>query len=105
MTFQLEAGQLLVVLDPLAKSITCLESSHSTASDVYLFWMAIMATYHDIFNNNVWRLPEYVIESVRRIVNYRYNEMVTGPQKDIYVTAFFLNPSKHNSFDVCAKLC
>ncbi|KDQ16586.1 hypothetical protein BOTBODRAFT_107033 [Botryobasidium botryosum FD-172 SS1] len=84
---------LVSVLDPLAKAITCLESSHSTASDVYVFWIAIMATYQcDIFKDNSWGLPENVIEEIHRIINYRYNEMMTGPGKEVYITAFFLDP-------------
>ncbi|KAG1743283.1 uncharacterized protein EDB91DRAFT_1081218 [Suillus paluster] len=41
------------VLAPIAKAITCLESTHSTVSDVYLFWFAVTVTIHQIITKDI----------------------------------------------------
>ncbi|KAG0701297.1 ribonuclease H-like domain-containing protein [Suillus ampliporus] len=46
------------VLAPIAKAITCLESTHSTVSDVYLFWLAVTATIHQIITEDITGLPD-----------------------------------------------
>ena len=44
--FEMDLNQYLAIETPIAKSITCLESSHSTVSMVYLFFLAVTATIH-----------------------------------------------------------
>lgn len=50
--FTEQLRQFVAVLEPLARSIKCLESNHSTAADVYHFWLAVLARYHELFNGN-----------------------------------------------------
>jgi hypothetical protein len=92
-TEQLE--QFVAVLEPLARSIKCLESSHSTAADVYHFWLAVLARYQERFEaNNTLQgigLPESVIEDIKSIVNGRHSEMFQGETQQVYLTAFFLD--------------
>jgi hypothetical protein len=56
--------QLLLVIDPTAKSIKCLESSYSTIADIYLFWLAIMASLEYLIKNDKLALPMPVIEKI-----------------------------------------
>ncbi|KDN38659.1 hypothetical protein RSAG8_09334, partial [Rhizoctonia solani AG-8 WAC10335] len=50
--FTAELHQLCTILEPFACSIKCLESSHSTPADVYIFWLAIIARLHELFKHN-----------------------------------------------------
>jgi hypothetical protein len=88
--------QLVLILEPLARACKCLESAKATVGDVYLFWLAVLATFEQLFldNNDVdgLQLPESVIDQVRRIVNARWQELTTGPSKNVYMATFFLDP-------------
>lgn len=90
--FEVELRQLLTVLAPIAKAITCLESTHSTVSDVYLFWLAVTATIHQIITEDITGLPTEVTEKIRRAVNYRFDQMVNDAPCDVYLTGFLLDP-------------
>ncbi|KZV79764.1 hypothetical protein EXIGLDRAFT_846239 [Exidia glandulosa HHB12029] len=65
-TYELELRQLVAILTPLNKSLKCLESSRSTLADVYLFWLAAMATLSDIFtdHNDELHMPPDVIDDI-----------------------------------------
>ena len=89
--------KLLDVIAPFAKSIKCLESSHSTAADVYLFWLAIMAHLEDLFRKTPYTLPNHVKEQIRAISNRRFDGMINHAPTDVYIAAFFLDPSKSNN--------
>lgn len=43
-SFENSLQQLVLILEPLARACKCLESSKATAGDVYLFWLAVLAT-------------------------------------------------------------
>lgn len=90
--FELKLRKLLEVIGPFAKAIKCLESTHSTAADVYLFWLAIVAQLDHLFRENKVLLPDHVKEDVRAITNRRFNGMLNKTSSDIYLTAFFLDP-------------
>jgi hypothetical protein len=92
--FEVELRQLLTVLAPIAKAITCLESTHSTVSDVYLFWLAVTATIHQIITEDITGLPTEVTEEIQRAVNYRFDQMVNDAPSDVYFTGFLLDPCK-----------
>lgn len=106
-TFKEECTQLTRILEPIARACKCLESSEATLADVYLFWLAVLATYEKIISNNGnidgLRLPNSVIEDIRKIVNARWDQAVGGPNKGIYLTALFLDPRK-SSFGACSLL-
>ncbi|KZW01720.1 hypothetical protein EXIGLDRAFT_760625 [Exidia glandulosa HHB12029] len=91
-TYELQLRQLVAVLTPLAKALKCLESSRSTLADVYLFWLAAMATTSDIFtdHNNELHLPEDVIADIRRIINRRFVALVDS--NPVYKAGLFLHP-------------
>lgn len=90
--FYCSLQQLTALLAPIAKSITCLESTHSTVSDVYLFWLAVTAEIHKMLSDD--GLPNSVKEFIRRTVNYRFNQMVNDAPSDVYITGFILDPRK-----------
>ncbi|KII84265.1 hypothetical protein PLICRDRAFT_358654 [Plicaturopsis crispa FD-325 SS-3] len=90
--FEHDLEQLLMVIGPIAKSIKCLESSHSTVADVYLFWLAIMASIESLIVEDKLDLPNPVIEHIRRLCNYRFDKMINQAPSDIFITGFFLVP-------------
>lgn len=97
--YELQLQQLCAILTPIAHSIKCLESTQSTAADVYLFWLAIMATLNEVFRVNEIGLSATVTQQIRGIVNFRYSEMIDGPGKEVYLVAFFLDPREYFRFD------
>lgn len=88
--------QMVKILEPFARAVKCLESTQSTVADVYLFWLAVVATLHDYFCNNAnadgLQLPEEVIDDIRQIVNHRWREMTEKAGKGVYVAGLFLDP-------------
>lgn len=84
--------QLLLVIGPIAKSIKCLEASHSTVADIYMFWLAIMATLEDHITSDKLGLPLHVLEQIRRLCNWRFDYMINKAPSDIFITGFFLVP-------------
>ncbi|KAL5536596.1 hypothetical protein ACEPAF_419 [Sanghuangporus sanghuang] len=88
--FECGLEELTAVLAPIAKVISCLESSHSTVSDVYYFWLAVAAETHQVLAEKY--LPNQLKELIRRAVNYRFNQMVNQAPSDAYVCGFLLDP-------------
>src|SRR5436190_5155818 len=91
---QLELGlvKLLEVIGPIAKAIKCLESTHSTPADVYLFWLAVMAQLEEVFCENKVPLPADVKAKIRAVLNRRFDGMINNAPTDVYLSAFFLDP-------------
>src|SRR3978361_1618438 len=95
--FETAASQFVQILEPLARACKCLESSKSTVSDVYVFWLGVLATYENLFCRNDdqlsgLRLPSEVLESIRQIVNARWSEFIDGSGQTIYLAGLFLDP-------------
>ncbi|KAH9936738.1 uncharacterized protein BXZ73DRAFT_45046 [Epithele typhae] len=103
-TFIADLSMLLSILGPIAKAIECLESAHSTLADVFMFWLAVMASY-DTFLADTSRsadLSDETKDEIRRILNYRWKQMIEPPLNtskgdhtqgtSVYVAAFVLHP-------------
>ncbi|KAG8750264.1 hypothetical protein FRC12_012964 [Ceratobasidium sp. 428] len=92
--FKTELLQLEKVLEPLAKAIKCLESGYSNPSDVFLFYLGILSTYRQLFDDNDAELclPRDVITSIISIICARYFSMVLAAGQEVYLAAFFLHP-------------
>jgi len=95
-TFKETSRQLTKLLEPIARSIKCLESALTTPADVYLFLLATLASYEDIFlrNDDIdgLSLPENVMRDVHKIINARWREVTHGDNKVVYLATFFLDP-------------
>lgn len=93
--FRLHLRQMLAVTVPISKAIKCLESPHCNPGDTYKFWLAIMATMADLFENNDdgLGLPDSVIASIRRILNMRYKQMLEGSSGILIKAALFVDPA------------
>ncbi|ETW75127.1 hypothetical protein HETIRDRAFT_164715 [Heterobasidion irregulare TC 32-1] len=89
-----ELHQMVSVLAPIAKALKCLKAIDSTPANVYLYWLAVMASFLNLFkkNNEDIELPLDVVEDIQHIVNRRYQEMIKGPGKLVYLAMFFLYP-------------
>lgn len=91
--------QEVAILKPLAQSVKCLESSASTPADVGLFWLAFQAALKDIFMDSDKRsepmLTEDTISDIRGIVNSRFDEMLQGPDRRVYLSTLFLDPREY----------
>lgn len=94
MAFELELTKIISVLGPFAKAIECLEHSHCTAADVFLYWLAIQSQLQYLFEENRVGLPASAIEDIRAIANRRFDEMINESPNDVYLTAFYLDPRK-----------
>lgn len=94
--------QLHLMLQPLARAVVCLESTASTPGDVYHLWIAVQATLHDLFLGSDrlggLALPRTLVSDTRALVNGRFGEFLEGPEKQVYLTAFFLDFRKFLTF-------
>ncbi|KAF9486652.1 hypothetical protein BDN71DRAFT_1563862, partial [Pleurotus eryngii] len=95
-TFEMNLQQFFSVTKPLAKSITCLESSHATMADVYVFWLAIMASMNYTLQSDIG-LPNDVAKNIGHLCNYHFNQSIHDGPSDIFITSFFLDPCFQNS--------
>ncbi|KAJ8581743.1 hypothetical protein M405DRAFT_868401 [Rhizopogon salebrosus TDB-379] len=86
--------QLLAVTAPPFKATKCLESSFATAADVYVFWLAVQASFEELFKKNAIKLPPHVSEKilVHQLSNYCFNQTINGAPSDTFIVAFFLIP-------------
>ena len=95
-SFESGLQQLICILEPLAHTCQCLEPSKATASNVYHFWLAVLATYERYIqeNNDVdgLQLTEDVIDEICKTVNAHWCKLTTGSGKSVYVSTFFLDP-------------
>ncbi len=60
----LRLTQLVHVLEPIARSIQCLEGLNSTVADVWKFYVAISAVIRDLFKTNAEGYPSEVQEDI-----------------------------------------
>ena len=82
------------IVNPLARSLWSLESPQANAADVYIFWIAIIATLKDLFSQNKKEtfIGKPLARKVTAIINTRYKAFIDNSPTDIYFTAFFLDP-------------
>jgi hypothetical protein len=77
------------LLEYPARCITCLESSHSTLADVFLFWLSAAASISEFLSKA--KFPFATKKAIYKATNARFTEMVhTGPS-DAYLTALYLH--------------
>ncbi|EJF60691.1 hypothetical protein DICSQDRAFT_29585, partial [Dichomitus squalens LYAD-421 SS1] len=90
--FAAELKELVAVLGPVAKSITCLESTHSTVSDVYIFWLACMAGVYDVISNNDTGMTQSDKDAIREAAQARWLQMIEQAPSDVYFASFVFDP-------------
>ncbi len=49
--FTMDLAHLIEVTNPLAHAITCLESPHTTAANVLLFFSSALSLYKEMFDD------------------------------------------------------
>jgi hypothetical protein len=96
--FEGELKRFCDVLAPVAKGIKCLESSHSTPADVYLFFLAVSASYHEFLQSGAQGLDVADQEAIRRSINYRFKQLIDDNSYDIYFASFMIDASACLSF-------
>ncbi|KAI0739259.1 ribonuclease H-like domain-containing protein [Daedaleopsis nitida] len=80
------------------KSITCLESTHATASDVYVFWLACMAGIYDLIKNDTTSgMTDSVKEKIREAMNTQWMQIIQNAPHDVFFPTFVLNPHEFHS--------
>ncbi|PIL29837.1 hypothetical protein GSI_08044 [Ganoderma sinense ZZ0214-1] len=94
--FNAELQELVDVLAPMAKSITCLESTHSTVSDVYVFWLACMAGVYDAITSNSDSMSLSDKDTIREAAQARWLQMIEHAPCDVYFAGFMLDPRFRN---------
>jgi hypothetical protein len=82
LVFRVQLSQFVALGTPFAKAVTCLESTHSTAGDVYLIWCGIGAELQELFDATRFNIPKTVKEEVMAIFNRRFQQIfVPTPTK------------------------
>ena len=84
--FRRELTQLGNVLMPFARAIKCLEAKHTTAADVYMYWLAIVRQLSDLMTRNNSKASKHetsVKEKVRAIVNFRFAQLINNAARAV----------------------
>jgi hypothetical protein len=90
---RLMLSRFLQLLEPIARSLTCLESSHSTAADLFLFWLAAATGLDDQLRKHSY--PSSIKAQIRKLVNARFTEMTHSGPSDPYLAALFFHIGTH----------
>ncbi|KAJ7839439.1 ribonuclease H-like domain-containing protein [Mycena olivaceomarginata] len=91
--FMFELQQLCTILEPIARTIKCLEGIEVTVGDIWKFYVAVTAVLNDLFANDLTlSIPQTVKDDVSAIVNKRYDQMIHGPSGDLFLSGFYLDP-------------
>ncbi|KAJ7756553.1 ribonuclease H-like domain-containing protein, partial [Mycena metata] len=90
--FELQLKQLVMILEPIARAIKCLEGLAVTVGDVWKFYVAITAVLRDLFAEDILSFPQSLQDDVCSIINRRFDEMINGPSGDLYLSGFYLDP-------------
>ena len=59
---------------------------------VYLFFLAVTATIHQIIKEG--GVSRSVAEEVWKAINVQFNQQINSAPDDVYLTKFMLDPSK-----------
>ncbi|KAG2079898.1 ribonuclease H-like domain-containing protein [Suillus cothurnatus] len=94
--FEQSILQYITIVAPIIRALWSLEAAHANASDVFIFWLAIIATLNDLFSKgpNVTGVPVSLACEVTAIINKQYHEFFTN---EVYFVAFTLDPRYPNS--------
>ncbi|KAK6987730.1 DUF659 family protein [Favolaschia claudopus] len=90
--FELELKQLVLILEPLARAIKCLEGLQVTVGDVWKFYVAITAVLRELFEEDTLSFPQELKDDVCAIINRRFDQMIHGPSGDLFLSGFYLDP-------------
>lgn len=93
-SFASDLNQLIAIGLPFAKTILCLEATHSTAGDVFMFWCAIAANLKQVLTDKKLRIPGDLKGKVRAIFNARWKEVFEDGPTDAHLSAFYIHPGK-----------
>ncbi|KXN87127.1 hypothetical protein AN958_09181 [Leucoagaricus sp. SymC.cos] len=96
--FEKRLIQYTTIVAPFVRLLWSLKAAHATASDVFIFWMAIGAVLNDILKNSQASLGiELTLASnIQKIYNWCYEGFFLS---DLYFAAFALDPCyKLNDF-------
>ncbi|KAI0696513.1 hypothetical protein BC835DRAFT_1305576 [Cytidiella melzeri] len=81
-------------------NLGCIEAASANASDVFVFWMACVASIKDALENVDLEIPSPVCEEIRGIINVQWREVFND--NHIYLAAFRLNPVHVDSDIMCS---
>ena len=90
----MDLAHLIEVTNPLARAITCLESPHTTAADVLLFFSSALSLYKEMFDDKFKRkfLP---VEKLAKILTRCFREIIDSKNgHDVYYAALVLHPGR-----------
>lgn len=104
LAFECSLNELLSIGLPYAKTIVCLESTHSTVADVFLYWCGIGASLKRVLAQKGAAFPEQVKAEVRGIFNFRWSEMFEEGPTDAHLSAVYLDPGRFNCNAQCLSL-
>ncbi|KAG2345131.1 hypothetical protein BDR05DRAFT_947067 [Suillus weaverae] len=88
--------QYITIVAPIIQPLWSLEAAHANASNIFIFWLAIIAMLNDLFSKglNVTGIPVTPAHEVMAIINKQYHEFFTN---EVYFVAFALDPWYPNS--------
>ncbi|KZV61659.1 hypothetical protein PENSPDRAFT_656783 [Peniophora sp. CONT] len=95
--FELELTKFVAVTEPIARAIKCLESPNTNPADVCTFWFALVAHYNRLLKSDALEIPDPTKETIRGIVRSRFVDAIIKAPKNVYLTAFYLDPRNRDA--------
>ncbi|KAB5587844.1 hypothetical protein CTheo_8714 [Ceratobasidium theobromae] len=96
MKFLFGLKKLVSAIDPLARALLCLESSHSTIGDNHIYWLAAMSMLEELFQTPDGAFTESEISRLRVKITCRFEETINEPPNDVYILGSFGDPRMRN---------
>lgn len=96
MQFELDLIQFISVGEGIARAIECLEATATNPADVYLYWLAVLASIKSALDDSV--VPDDVRGQIRGILVARWREFFVHGPTNAHLSTFYLNPSKVSWF-------
>lgn len=97
MDFEFNLAQLVDVGTPAVKALACLEANESTATDVSIFWHAMLQAIKDVITDPQHKFPNQVQQQIFGVLNSRHRQLFEDGNlsNQVYLAATYLDSSEY----------
>lgn len=97
MDFEFNLAQLVDIGTPAVKALACLEANESTASDVFIFWHAMLQAIKDVVTDPQREFPDEVQQQIFGVLNSRHRQLFKDGNlsNQVYLAATYLDSSEY----------
>ena len=91
MEFEQLIIQYVTIVAPIIQSLGSLEAANANTSDIFVFWLSIVALLDCLFKqgSDATGIPDALARKIREIINTQYDEFFSNK---VYLVTFALVP-------------